>query len=315
MDRHDWWPQRIGVSDGIWRLMLALLCAASAVTLVELTSSHAAAQEGAAPSGISSGFSFRAGGEPQHNWLGDLVVLRGASDDHQHVEVPEPLLFDLVRPLGARQGELEFNTLAVFPWAASNRNLDDDPFGSGPTSPDRGGIEWAPEVEYAIVDNLAIEFEFPFESSTLEEYKLGLQWTIGTAFENHYIHGFQMLVEPTTAWTNWNTTLLYLAGIRFDETWSALLMFGGRMDLEGPGNSQTFERLINASLFADVCESAKMGIETNYASSLDGSSQFIVVPQVHYGVTDHVEVQSGLGLGVFTEGFEQSFILRLIYSR
>lgn len=31
------------------------------------------------------------------------------------VSVPEPLMFDLVRDLGARQGELEINALAEIP--------------------------------------------------------------------------------------------------------------------------------------------------------------------------------------------------------
>ena len=245
-------------------------------------------------------------------WLPSAVFQHEPAHDHQRVDVPEPLLFDLVRPLGARKGELEFNTLAIFPWSASNTNPDDDPFGPSPTTFDKGGIEWAPEVEYALADNFAIEFEFPFESSTLEEYKLGLQWTIGTAFDNRYIHGFQVLVQPTSDWENWNSTLLYLAGIRFDETWSALIMAGGRMDLEGPDNAGTFERLLNASLFADVNRSARVGLETNYASKLDGTAEFILIPQLHYDFNDHFQVQAGLGFGAFSEGSEQSFILRVI---
>jgi len=236
------------------------------------------------------------------------------TQNHSRVEVPEPLLFDLVRPLGARKGELEVNTLAIFPWNASNTNPEDDPFGSGSTTFDKGGIEWAPEIEFAIADNFAIEFELPFESSTLEEYKLGLQWTIGTALDNRYIHGFQMLIQPTSAWENWNSTLLYLAGMRFDETWSALLMVGGRMDFEGPDNSETFERLLNASIFADLSDPARVGLETIYAAKLDGTAEFILVPQGHYQFAENFQVQSGFGLGVFSEGSEQSFILRVIYS-
>lgn len=231
------------------------------------------------------------------------------------VKVPEPLLFDLVRPLGARKGELEFNTLAMFPWQARNKNTDEDPFGSGTTTIDREGIEWAPEIEYALADNFAIEFEFPFERGTLEEYKLGLQWTIGTAFNNHYIHGFQVLVEPNTRWRQWNSTLLYIGGIRFDEVWSALFMIGGRMDLEGPNNSETFQRLSNISLFADLSEELTLGVETNYASSPDGSSSYIVVPQAHYEFTEHFELQAGIGFGVARRSYEQSAVIRVIYSR
>ncbi len=263
---------------------------------------------------MTTNFDSTAFDQPGERWLPDSLFQGEPVYDHQHVDVPEPLLFDLVRPLGARKGQLEVNTLAIFPWSASNTNPDDDPFGSSPTSFDKGGIEWAPEVEYAIADNFAIEFEFPFENSTLEEYKLGLQWTIGTAFDNHYIHGFQVLIQPTSAWENWNSTLLYLGGIRFDETWSALFMVGGRMDLEGPNNFETFERLINASIFADINDSARMGLETNYASKVDGTAEFILVPQVHYQFTDQFQVQSGLGFGVFSEGSEQSFILRVVWS-
>jgi len=237
-----------------------------------------------------------------------------ASSGHA-VRVPEPLLFDLVRPLGAKRGELEFNTLALFPWSATNTKKDEDQFGSGPTTRDRGGIEWAPEVEYAVADNFAIEFEFPFEDNVLEEYKLGLQWTLGTAFDNHYIHGFQMLIEPTYSWEEWSTTLLYLGGIRFDDTWSALFMFGGRMNLEGPNNSESFERLFNASLFADLNYFTSVGLETNHAAKSDGTSEFILVPQIHLELAKHWQIQTGLGFGVASEGSEQSAILRVIYSR
>jgi hypothetical protein len=253
-------------------------------------------------------------GVPTEDFYSGRNFQVASGSDSERVDVPEPLLFDLVRPLGARRGEVEVNTLAIFPWRATNRDLQGDPFGPGPTTIDRQGIEWAPEIEYAIADNFAIEFEFPFEGATLEEYKLGLQWTIGTAFNNQYIHGFQVLIEPSTAWENWNSTLLYLGGIRFDETWSALFMLGGRMDLEGPNNSETFERLTNVSIFADISESFLVGLETNYASGIDGTNSFIFVPQVHWQVTNRWQVQSGLGFGTFTEGSERSFILRVVWS-
>ncbi len=240
---------------------------------------------------------------------------RESGRDHQSVHIPEPLLFDLVRPLGAKKGELEINTLAVFPWSARNSQTQDDPFGSGPTTLDRKGIEWAPEIEFAVMDGFAIEFEFPFEGSKLEEYKLGLQWTIGTAFDNHFIHGFQVLVEPTVEWEDWNSTLLYLAGVRIDETWSLMLMSGGRINMEGSRKSESFERLLNASLFADLSEKCTIGLESNFAAKLDGTSEFILAPQVHHALSERCQIQAGVGLGVFTEGYEESFLMRAILSR
>ena len=56
------------------------------------------------------------------------------------VNIPEPLMFDLVRGLGAKQGELEINALADFPVNhISHRE-----------------VEWAPEIEYALFDGFAV---------------------------------------------------------------------------------------------------------------------------------------------------------------
>ncbi len=237
------------------------------------------------------------------------------ANDEGTVDVPEPMLFDMVRPLGARRGELEANTLAIFPWRAKNRDLSNDPFGPGPQTRDLKGIEWAPEIEFAPVDNFAIEFELPYESSTLESYKLGLQWTIGTAFEDQYIHGFQMLIEPTVAWQGWNTTLLYIGGVRFDERWSALFMLGGRMNLRGPNTSETYESLFNLALFRELTPDIQLGVETNYAARLVDRRQLIVVPQIHCDLTRTIQIQAGMGFGTSIDATEESFIMRLIWSR
>ena len=95
------------------------------------------------------------------------------------VSIPEPLMFDLVRGLGAKQGELEINSLADFPLNnGSNR-----------------GVEWAPEIEYALFDNFAIELEFPLNNFELEALKMAIQWTIGSSKNNKFIHGIQVIGE------------------------------------------------------------------------------------------------------------------------
>lgn len=91
-------------------------------------------------------------------------------------------------------------------------------------------------------------------------------------------------------------------------------MFGTRMDLEGPNNIDTFERLFNASLFADMNEWLTVGLETNTAIRADGTSNFILVPQAHIELTDCLEIQSGIGLGAANEGYEMSAIVRVIYA-
>lgn len=89
----------------------------------------------------------------------------GFSQKEESLEIPEPLMFDLVRGLGAKQGGLEINTLVHFPLNDFNGR----------------GVEWAPEIEYALFDGFAVEVEFPFENRDLEAFKLAVQWTIGAS--------------------------------------------------------------------------------------------------------------------------------------
>lgn len=211
----------------------------------------------------------------------------GAEGQHEEdavVRIPEPLVFDLVRGLGARRGELETNVLFQAPF-------DDR---------DRSHVLWAPEIEYALADGFALEFELPFRGSELEGYKFAGQYTFGTAFEDHYIHGTQVIAEYVDDPDLWELTLLYLPGIRFDETWSALLMLGVRTET-GDARGDDTEALANVNVFADVGPHLTLGLETNFASGLGDHSEWLVLPQVHWEVTDTFMLQAGAG-AEFTDG-------------
>jgi hypothetical protein len=82
--------------------------------------------------------------------------------------IPEPMVFDLIRPLGARKGELEMNALFLNPTRR------------------RTSLEWALEIEYAFLNNHAIELELPFENMRLEELKLSYQATFGDKMEHRF---------------------------------------------------------------------------------------------------------------------------------
>lgn len=73
------------------------------------------------------------------------------------LRIPEPMVFDLVRPLGAPKGELEVNSLFRM-----------SEFGG------RAVLQWAPEVEYTFADGYGVEFEVPAENGQLEAYKFAL---------------------------------------------------------------------------------------------------------------------------------------------
>ncbi len=211
--------------------------------------------------------------------------------------IPEPMVFDLVRPLGARRGEAEVNVLGVFPL---NRNL--------------GEAEWAPEVEIALADGFAVEFELPFEEWSLKSYKVAAQLTFGTAFNDSFIHGAQAIVLYDKDTGNVTPTLLYLAGLQFDENWSALAMAGLRTELEGDDRANRTETLFNFSLFRHVGDYTTLGVETNYSSSLVGGAEFRLMPQVHCELQDHIMIQFGAGCLFTQEATVPEAATRLIYS-
>ena len=84
-----------------------------------------------------------------------------AATGSDELDIPEPLVFDLVRPLGSPQGELEVN------FFASRIN-------------GQGQLSWSPEIEYVIADGYAVELELPHTNGSLDEYKMALQGTAGT---------------------------------------------------------------------------------------------------------------------------------------
>lgn len=188
--------------------------------------------------------------------------------------IPEPMVFDLVRPLGAKRGELEANVLA-------QRNL------SGPER----SVEWAPEIEYAVADGFAVELELPFENGRVVEYKLGVQGTFGTLNRGRGIHGVQYLGLYNREHGRWENSLLYVIGNRFSERLSMLGMVGiGDVTTSGPSHPVL---LVNHTTFYDIGEHSLVGVEFNYRSGADRS--LLVMPQLHKQVADGIDLQFGLG--------------------
>jgi hypothetical protein len=219
-----------------------------------------------------------------------------ASEDDQP-RIPEPMVFDLMRPLGAHQGELEMNVLGLFPLASK---------GEGGGIPDAlglagEGVEWAPELEYALLDGFTLELELPFENTTVAAYKGGAQWTFGKAFGNTFIHGAQLIIQYDRQPANWLPTLTYVAGMRFSRTWSVLGMFGFRGVTNPTHPGDEWEGIVNLSIFADIAPHITLGVETNLAESVGGKTNFLLMPQLQWEVTDHFMLQGGIGARITDE--------------
>lgn len=195
-----------------------------------------------------------------------------SSDGMPHI--PEPLLFDLVRPLGARKGELEINVLAQH----NQRN---------------GRNELAPEIEYVLADGLAIELELPFDGNRLEQYKFALQGTLGTLRGGTMVHGWQGILRRERGHGgHYSADLLYLNGQELGARWSTLSMAGLRRSEFG-GRGQT-RGLLNNSLFFEWSPRLTLGLELNH--EIDATHwRWRAIPQIHIDLDRRSTLQLGLG--------------------
>ncbi|MET0246358.1 MAG: hypothetical protein ABW182_06375 [Sphingomonas sp.] len=223
---------------------------------------------------------------------GLLLAMPAAAQDAPAPSIPEPMVFDLVRPLGAKRGELEANVLL-------QRNL------SGPER----SVEWAPEIEYAVADGFAVELELPFENGRVVEYKLGVQGTFGTLNRGRGIHGVQYLGLYNRQHGRWENSLLYVLGNRFSDRLSTLSMVGiGDVTTSGPSHPVL---LLNHTTFYDLGRHSLAGVEVNYRSGADRS--LLVMPQLHKQVADGIDLQIGVGgVKARDEVWRPRFGIRLI---
>ena len=212
----------------------------------------------------------------------------------ENPRIPEPMVFDLVRPLGAAAGEREINVLAT------------RAFGGSPT-------DWAPELEYAYADGQSLEIELPFEDGRLSQYKFALQGTFGTGAGGRWIHGWQAIGQYDRDSATWRNALLYISGIRLDARWSMLSMAGLRqVGLKRLGPTSL---LLNHAVFYDLDPATVLGLEFNLSQGIagDGTTSALVIPQIHRRLTELTSVQAGLGLE-FRTGHDPALVsaLRLI---
>jgi len=206
--------------------------------------------------------------------------------------IPEPMVFDLVRPLGSTRGELEINALA--------------------TQQADGTVAWAPEIEYTIADGLAVELELPAENSQVQATKAAMQGTFRHGRTEQFIHGWQAIGKKQRADGSRSVDGLYIAGYRWNDRWSTLGMAGVRLDALSRGTTRSL--LTNASIFFSPGDRATLGLEFNGEWGGAGRSRSLI-PQVHVRISDHWSVQSGVAL-TRRHGAPQKWALtgRLIYA-
>ena len=206
---------------------------------------------------------------------------------------PEPMVFDLVDPLGAPKGKLELNTLLDY----SSRT---------------GQVEWSPEVEYSFAKGHAIELELPLENTTLNEYKVSLQGTFGHLANGRMIHGWQAIGRRKIEEKVYAAELLYLNDYRFSNQWSTMNMVGARHT--ALGKSGDIVVLMNNSLFYSHSERFSVGIELNTEIGKH-DWRYRLTPQIQYAFDKNASLQLGGGPSQLNDASktEWLFTSRVIY--
>ena len=195
-----------------------------------------------------------------------------AAHSDRLLRIPEPMVYDLVRPLGVRQGDMEVNALVDI-----NPQTDD--------------VSWAPEVEYGLADDLALEVELPFEDASHERYKVAIQKTLGIDHDRGMANGWQAFIDLNKHTKTLSGDATYIHAIRWADQWSSLSMLGLR--IHGINRSAEVEYLLNNTVFYDVSPRLTLGLELNQEVGSGGSWRYRLTPQVHYDINQHYTVQAG----------------------
>lgn len=250
----------------------------------------------------------------------DSLYIQEVENKHELVKVlhAEPLYIDLIRDLGARKGEREWN---VGLGLTDNNTYD----------------EYLALVEYewAPIDRLGLEVELPFTfypsanstnvpSSKLNGLKLATQYSffvsekLKTSMAIGYIHEFEL-----TAFNNYNSSKLFTGNIynpffvvakRWGNNFHTLLYTGPAIQHHFDDHqSTTTSWQINSNFHYMIPGTRNfIGLEFNKEVTSNDFAMTIR-PQMRVEVTDHLLVGIVTGIPISRENERFSSFLRLIY--
>lgn len=209
--------------------------------------------------------------------VGLAILWCGASGRAQSKSIPEPMVFDLVRPLSAHKGELEVNSLFQLPLSGN-----------------RKALAWAPEIEYAFADGYAVELELPMVNQRVEAFKMALQGKLGAWRDERLIHGWQVIGKYNREQRAPSLDKLHLLGYRLNEKWSLFSMQGVRSSrLETGWKSKGVS---NLTLFYELREGITSGVETNLIYGAAAENSLLLMPQMHLDLGSKQRLQFGFGV-------------------
>ncbi len=231
----------------------------------------------------------------------------------------EPLYIDLIRDLGARKGEREWNI-----GLGLTDNLTFDTY------------EALVEYEFAPVDRLGLEIEIPFliyaaqpntskdtiPSSKMESLKLGIQWTFlvnelaATSMALGYIHelefnNFKEFGNPLFTGNVYNP--FFIVAKRWGTHFHSLIYTGPVFEQDFLDHSWQSRYELNASAHYMISGTSNfVGVEFNQSFE-PHDFDMTIRPQMRVSITENVLVGIVVGIPVNRENERFSSFLRLIW--
>lgn len=230
----------------------------------------------------------------------------------------EPLFIDLIRDLGARKGEREWN------------------LGLGLTDNNRGDKYTAlVEYEWAPINRLGLEVELPFtfypmsngnmlqQGSKLNSLKFAAQYSFYVSEKNKtsmalgYIHEFEL-----TAFKNYRTEQLFTGNIyspffiaakRWGDNYHTLIYTGPSFIQHRSEQSTTVQWQINSNFHYLIPGTRNfIGMEANKRIN-KGDFDIILRPQMRVGIAENLLVGIVTGIPLKRYNERLSSFIRLIY--
>jgi hypothetical protein len=251
----------------------------------------------------------------------DSLYIQEIEDKHRTFKVlhAEPLYIDLIRDLGARKGEREWN---IGTGLSDNTKYD--------------SYIALVEYEWAPIDRLGLEVELPFNfyyaangnaidapTNRLNSLKVAAQYTVlvhekmKTSVAFGYIHEFEL-----TAFKNYSKQAIYTGNIfnpfviaakRWGNNIHTLLYTGPAVTRHFQDNQSTVRWQINTNLHYMIPGTRNfIGIEVNKEIN-QGDFDMTIRPQMRVGLSDNLLVGIVTGIPVTRENERFSAFLRLIY--
>ena len=252
----------------------------------------------------------------------DSIYIANTEDDlkgKDKVLHAEPLYIDLIRDLGARKGEKEWN----FGFGLNDKRRFDN-------------YEALVEYEFAPIDRLGFEFELPFSffannntnqdddipNNKLESLKLATQWSffvnekIATSMALGYINEFEMsdfknFGKPLIRGNVYNP--FYVVAKRWGNNFHTLIYTGPMIERNYLTKETHTSFEINSNVHFMIPGTKNfLGIEFNKEIE-DGNFGMTIRPQMRVGIADNLLIGIVTGIPINKTNERLSSFFRLIW--